>query len=80
MILEEIKARYYTVKEIKQLEHCGKDKAYEIAKLLPHEKRGRDIYVFAEDYEQYYKEKREKAQINTGINTKSNVYKIRKFV
>ena len=65
---------------LSEIKGISKDKAYEIAKLLPHEKRGRDIYVFAEDYEQYYREKREKAQINTGINTKSNVYKIRKFV
>ncbi len=72
----QIKPRYYTVKEIKQLEHCGKDKAYQIAKELPHEKRGRDIYVFAEDYEKYYEQKRESAQKNNNVN---NLYMIRKL-
>ena len=39
--MEEIKSRYYTVQQIKQLEGCGKDKAYEIANELPHENRGK---------------------------------------
>lgn len=69
-----IKPRYYTVKEIKELEHCGKDRAYKIAKELPHEKRGRDIYVFAEDYEKYYQEKREKANLKVEPNT--NIFRI----
>lgn len=73
---------YYTVKEIKAKENCGRDRAYEIAKMLPHEKRGRDIYVFAEDYENYYRSKREEAleRSNLNINSKSNVYQIKKFI
>ena len=59
--MDEIKPRYYTVTDIKKLENCGKDNAYAIAKELPHEKRGRNIYVFSEDYEKYYQEKRQKA-------------------
>ena len=57
--MEEIKSRYYTVQQIKRLEGCGKDKAYEIANELPHEKRGKQIFVFAEDYDNYYHQKRE---------------------
>ena len=48
--MEEVKSRYYTVQQIKKLEGCGKDKAYEIANELPHEKRGKQIFVFAEVY------------------------------
>ena len=73
-----IKPRYYTVKEIKELEHCGRDKAYKIANELPHEKRGRDIYVFAEDYENYYEQKRKKAKEQTVIPI-NNVYQIKKL-
>lgn len=35
--MEIIKSRYYTVKDIKALEGCGKDAAYELANKLPHE-------------------------------------------
>lgn len=74
--MEEIKTRYYSVKQIKQLENCGKDKAYEIAKQLPHETRGKGIYVFSEDYDKYYQEKR---QMIINNKSKTNVYEIRKF-
>lgn len=79
--MEEIKSRYYTVQQIKKLEGCGKDKAYEIADKLPHEKRGRRIFVFAEDYDNYYQQKREKALEEQGLvqNKNSNIYQIRKF-
>ena len=79
--MEEIKSRYYTVQQIKRLEGCGKDKAYEIANELPHEKRGKQIFVFAEDYDNYYQQKREKALEERGIpnNKKSNIYQIRKL-
>lgn len=71
---------YYTVGEIKVLEHCGRDKAYEIAKSLPHEKRGRDIYVFREDYNKHYQDKRNKAIENQKVDpNKSKVFQIRKF-
>ena len=73
-----IKPRYYSVTDIKKLEHCGKDKAYSIAKELPHEKRGRNIFVFAEDYEKYYQDKREKA-LNNVQDSPNNIYIIRKF-
>lgn len=35
-----LQSRYYTVKQIQQIENCGRDRAYEIAKRLPHEIRG----------------------------------------
>ena len=76
--MEKLKSRYYSVKQIKEMENCGRDKAYDIAKQLPHEKRGRDIYVFAEDYENYYKEKRQKCISKNEIKM-NNVFQIRKF-
>lgn len=76
--LSNIKPRYYSVADIKKLERCGKDKAYSIAKELPHEKRGRNIYVFAEDYEKYYQDKRENA-LNKVQDVPNNIYRIRKF-
>ena len=76
--MEQIKPRYYTVKQIKILEGCGKDAAYELANELAHEKRGKQIFVFAEAYEEYYKNKKEKA-MNGIANKSSNVYQIRKF-
>lgn len=80
--MEEVKTRYYTVKQVQQLENCGRDKAYEIAKQLPHETRGKKIYVFSEDYDKYYQEKREKAKSKNPLSQShqySNVYSIRKF-
>ena len=79
--MEEIKSRYYTVQQIKKLEGCGKDKAYEIANELPHEKRGKQIFVFAEDYDIYYQQKRERAlqERKQVLERKDNVYQIRRF-
>lgn len=74
--MEPIKPRYYTVKQIQQLENCGRDRAYELAKQLPHETRGKAIYVFSEDYDEYYQDKR---IIATGGKQKGNIYQIRKF-
>lgn len=80
--MDEVKKRYYTVQDIKKLENCGRDKAYEIASNLPHEKRGRQIFVFAEDYEKYYEQKRELAlreQENCEKKEHNNIYQIKKF-
>lgn len=79
--MDQVKSRYYTVKQIKTLEGCGKDAAYDIANKLPHEKRGKQIFVFAEDYDKYYQEKRQKALEDKGISEKknTNVYQIRRF-
>lgn len=80
--MEEIKSRYYTVQQIKRLEGCGKDKAYEIANELPHENRGKKIFVFAEDYEKYYEQKRELAlreRENCEKKELNNIYQIKKF-
>ena len=72
-----LQPRYYTVEQIKELENCGRDKAYEIAKKLPHEIRGKQYYVFSEDYEDYYREKRQKVLDNNALN---NVYELQKFM
>nr|DAN11998.1 MAG TPA: excisionase [Caudoviricetes sp.] len=80
--MDEVKKRYYTVQDIKKLENCGRDKAYEIASNLPHEKRGRQIFVFAEDYEKYYEQKRELAlreRENCEKKELNNIYQIKKF-
>lgn len=80
--MDEVKKRYYTVQDIKKLESCGRDKAYEIASNLPHEKRGRQIFVFAEDYEKYYEQKRELAlreRENCEKKELNNIYQIKKF-
>lgn len=74
-----LKPRYYGVKQIKELENCGRDRAYEIAKQLPHEKRGRAIYVFAEDYDCYYNDKRQRVLNNNQTIKQENVYQIQKF-
>lgn len=80
--MDEVKKRYYTVQDIKKLENCGRDKAYEIASNLPHEKRGLQIFVFAEDYEKYYEQKRELAlreRENCEKKELNNIYQIKKF-
>lgn len=80
--MDEVKKRYYTVQDIKKLENCGRDKAYEIASNLLHEKRGRQIFVFAEDYEKYYEQKRELAlreRENCEKKELNNIYQIKKF-
>jgi len=74
-----LRPRYYGIKQIKQLENCGRDRAYKIAKELPHEIRGRAIYVFAEDYDSYYNQKRQMVLSNSQSDKKDNIYQIRKF-
>lgn len=56
-----METRYMTVKDIKEVEKCGRDQAYQIATQLPHERRGKSIFVFKEDYDKYYQEKRQRA-------------------
>ncbi len=77
-----LKPRYYSVTQIKQMENCGRDYAYKLAKKLPHEKRGKGIYVYAEDYEEYYKTNKENAiaSIRETREVKcAKVYQIRKI-
>ncbi len=74
-----VKPRYYGINEIRQLENCGRDRAYDIAKRLPHEIRGRAYYVFAEDYDRYYAEKRRMVLNDTQTLRKDKVYQIQKF-
>ena len=81
--------RYYTVKEVMEMEGCGKDAVYALANILPHERRGKNnqIHFFKEDYDNYYKEKREKALQELQENQKKNkiadekhvVYQMRKL-
>lgn len=74
----QLKSRYYTIAQIRQLENCGRDCAYDLAKKLAHEKRGKTIYVFADAYEEYYENKRKNAQFKENM-AKSNVYEIKRF-
>jgi len=79
--MEDVKPRYYTVKQIQKLENCGRDKAYELVKQLPHEVRGKEFMVFSEEYEKYYQEKRKKALEGKCENlmTERKIYQIRKI-
>lgn len=43
----------YSVDDIKILRKCGRDKAYEIAKSLPHFREEKKILVFRKDFEEY---------------------------
>ncbi len=77
-----LKPRYYSVNQIKQMENSGRDYAYDLAKKLPHEKRGNTLYVFAEEYDRYYEMKKEKAINNAKENNEvksAKVYQIRKI-
>ena len=77
----EEKSRFLKVKEIQGLEHCGRDAAYSLAKKLPHEQRGKDIFVFREAYEEYYETRKQKAfeNQNHSIEKASKVYSIKRF-
>lgn len=74
-----IKPKFYSVKDIKLLEHCGRDAAYAIARRLPHERRGRDILVFAEDYEEDYRSRREVALQKINNLENNNIYKFKRI-
>ncbi len=74
-----IKPKFYSVKDIKLLEHCGRDAAYAIAKRLPHEKRGKDILVFAEDYDKDYEMRREIALQKMNNVENNNIYKFKRI-
>lgn len=71
---------YYTVEQIKELENCGRDLAYSIARKLPHKTIGKKILVLKEAYEEYHE--KEKQDILKGFNTNgtNNVYQIRRFI
>ena len=74
-----METRYYTIQDIKKMEGCGKDAAYALAKTLLYEKRGNTIYVFKDSYEEYYKQKLEKAKELQQRKSDNNVYNFRKF-
>lgn len=58
-----VKSRYYTVEDIKKMECCGREPAYNLAKSLPHERRGHNqIFVFSEAYDEYYENKKRQAE------------------
>lgn len=85
--IEMIKPRYYTILQIQQLEGCGRDRAYEIAHMLPHEIRGekkRKIFVLAEAYEEYFQKNRERIlkefkEKKEAEKEERKIYHIRKF-
>lgn len=74
-----MESRYYTIDDIKTLEHCGKDKAYNLAKELPHKFDGKKILVLKEAYEEHYQKEKEKILNNFNKNINENIYMIRKF-
>ena len=75
-----METRYYTVEQIKELENCGRDKAYELARQLPHKNNGKKILVLKEAYEEHYQKEKERILdfFDKKIN-KNNIYQIKKF-
>lgn len=73
-----METRYYTVEQIRELENCGRDKAYELANQLPHKNDGKRILVLKEAYEKYYQKQKEEI-INKFNYEKCKVFQIRKF-
>lgn len=73
--------RYYTVEQIKELENCGRDRAYELAKKLPHKSDGKKILVLKEAYEEHYEKEKEMILNNfNSENSKGKVYQIKRLV
>ena len=68
----------YTIEDIQILRQCGRDKAYAIAKRLPHYIDGRKILVFKKDHDEDL-EKIRQDSINKQYDTSNKVLKIRKF-
>ena len=78
----EIQPLLYTVEDIQILRRCGRDKAYAIAKRLPHFVDGNKILVFKKDFdEDFEKIRQEVLEKSTNCNekAKSNVYGFRKL-
>jgi len=75
-----IETNYYTVQQIKILENCGKDRAYALARKLPHKLEGNKILVLKEAYEEHYQKEKEEILNNfNNKNEKNNIYQIKKF-
>ena len=74
--------RYYTVEPIKELENCGRDRAYELARKLPHKNNGKKILVLKEAYEEYYQKEKESIlnNFNNETKEKQKVYQIKRFI
>lgn len=73
-------SNFYTVEQIKQLENCGRDCAYVIARNLPHKKRGTKILVLKEAYEEYHEKEKQEILNKFNANKRSNIYQLKKFV
>lgn len=69
----------YTIEDIKILRRCGRDKAYAIAKKLPHYIDGKQILVFKKDFDEEFEKIRKEALGKQENKSKNNVYQIRKF-
>lgn len=69
----------YTVEDIKVLRRCGRDKAYAIAKKLPHYIEGNQILVFKKDFDEDFENIRKEILEKQENKSKNNVFKIRKF-
>lgn len=77
-----METRYYTVEQIKELENCGRDRAYELARKLPHKNNGKKILVLKEAYEEYYQKEKESIlnNFNNETKEKQKVYQIKRFI
>ena len=73
-------SNFYTVEQIKQLENCGRDCAYNIARSLPHKKRGIKILVLKEAYDEYHEKDKQEILSKFNTNKRTNVYQLKKFV
>lgn len=76
-----VKSRYYTVKDIQILEHCGRGKAYDLAKELLHETRDKNqIFVFSEAYDEYYENKKRQAEYKSVKKVSNgNIYAMKRL-
>ena len=67
----------YTIQDIKILRRCGKDKAYKIAKSLPHYIEGNQTLVFKKDFDEDFERIRKQA-MSKEIE-ENQIYRIRKL-
>lgn len=68
----------YTVEDIQILRRCGRDKAYAIARSLPHYTDGKKILVFKEDFDEDFKKIRNEVLEKGEQKTKSKLYQIKR--
>ena len=76
----QIEPLVYSVEDIQILRNCGRDKAYAIAKRLPHYIDGKKILVFRKDHDEDFERMRQQAIEKQGcVGRSNNLFQIRKF-